>query len=59
VSKFSFDLIERMAADPLFNVLDISISLLQKVKTLQRITRSRLQLRFSKNFLTSCRLATE
>lgn len=59
VSKFSKDLIVRMADDPLFNIIDINRRLLQKVKTLQRITLYRLQLRFSRPFLASCRLGTE
>ena len=59
VSDFSHNLLERVRGEPLFNILDINGRLLRKVQTLQRITLSRLQLRFSRPFLASCRLGAE
>ncbi|XP_067944045.1 run domain Beclin-1-interacting and cysteine-rich domain-containing protein-like isoform X1 [Watersipora subatra] len=59
VSNFSRDLLLKMAEDPLFNLLDINRGILHKVKTLQQITLSRLQLRLCRIFLASCRLGTE
>ena len=59
VSDFSHNLLERVRGEPLFNILDINGRILRKVQTLQRITLSRLQLRFSRPFLASCRLGAE
>uniref|UniRef100_A0A146LY27 Run domain Beclin-1 interacting and cystein-rich containing protein n=1 Tax=Lygus hesperus TaxID=30085 RepID=A0A146LY27_LYGHE len=55
VSNFSFNLLEQMASDPLFNIGDINANIYNRVKVMERIRTLRLQLHFLKDFLLTCK----
>ncbi|KAK9509841.1 hypothetical protein O3M35_004744 [Rhynocoris fuscipes] len=59
VSNFSFNLLEQMVTDPLFSLCDINPNLYKRVKVLNRAKNTRLQLHYIKDFLLTCRFATE
>ncbi|KAI8503478.1 hypothetical protein Bbelb_184490 [Branchiostoma belcheri] len=56
VSNFSLDLINKMHAEPLFNISDINPALYRKVRALDAVRDVRQQLYHLRNFLRTCRL---
>ncbi|XP_054933587.1 run domain Beclin-1-interacting and cysteine-rich domain-containing protein-like isoform X4 [Dermacentor andersoni] len=58
VSNFARDLLDRMAADPLFNVRDLNPSLFRRVKALDRIRQCRIALHYLQQYIHCCRHAT-
>uniref|UniRef100_A0A023F0V8 RUN domain-containing protein n=1 Tax=Triatoma infestans TaxID=30076 RepID=A0A023F0V8_TRIIF len=59
VSNFSYNLLEQMGTDPLFTLCDINPNLYKRVKILCRTRNIRLQLHYIKDFLLTCRFASE
>lgn len=59
VSNFARDLLDRMAADPLFNVRDLNPSLFRRVKALDRIRQCRIALHYLQQYIHCCRHATQ
>ncbi|XP_072555870.1 run domain Beclin-1-interacting and cysteine-rich domain-containing protein-like isoform X1 [Paramormyrops kingsleyae] len=57
VSNFAWDLLAKIAGDPLFNLKDINFSLYKKVKTLDAVRVLRVQLYHMKNLFKTCRMA--
>ncbi|XP_075535630.1 run domain Beclin-1-interacting and cysteine-rich domain-containing protein rubicon isoform X3 [Dermacentor variabilis] len=58
VSNFARDLLDRMAADPLFNVRDLNPSLFRRIKALDRIRQCRIALHYLQQYIHCCRHAT-
>ncbi|XP_073995162.1 run domain Beclin-1-interacting and cysteine-rich domain-containing protein rubicon [Rhodnius prolixus] len=59
VSNFSYNLLEQMGTDPLFTLCDINPNLYKRVKILCRTRNIRLQLYYIKDFVFTCRFATD
>ncbi|XP_077516256.1 run domain Beclin-1-interacting and cysteine-rich domain-containing protein-like isoform X2 [Amblyomma americanum] len=59
VSNFARNLLERMAADPLFNVRDLNPGLYRRVKALEKIRQCRVALQYLAQYIHSCRRAVE
>ncbi|XP_014248019.1 run domain Beclin-1-interacting and cysteine-rich domain-containing protein [Cimex lectularius] len=59
VSDFSYNLLEKMMDDPLFNVSDRNPDLYKRVKNLEKLRTLRLQLPLLKEFLFQCRYYTQ
>ncbi|KAH7961392.1 hypothetical protein HPB52_008793 [Rhipicephalus sanguineus] len=58
VSNFARDLLDRMAADPLFNIRDLNPDLYRRVKVLNRLRQCRTALHYLHQYILCCRLAT-
>nr|CAB3262665.1 uncharacterized protein LOC100181521 [Phallusia mammillata] len=58
VSNFSYDLIQGISSDPLFNLNDINSNIYKKVKSLSSILALRKQMLPLFKYIQACRLAT-
>ncbi|XP_075745712.1 run domain Beclin-1-interacting and cysteine-rich domain-containing protein-like [Rhipicephalus microplus] len=58
VSNFARDLLDRMAADPLFDIRDLNTDLYRRVKVLNRLRQCRTALHYLHQYILCCRLAT-
>lgn len=59
VSTFSYRLLDQMSTDPLFPLNDLNSNIYKKVKQLDKVRQSRLQLFYLKDFLLTCRFAEQ
>uniref|UniRef100_A0A1A8HQS7 KIAA0226 n=1 Tax=Nothobranchius kuhntae TaxID=321403 RepID=A0A1A8HQS7_NOTKU len=59
VSNFAWDLLSKIAGDPLFNPSDINSGLYKKIKALESVRVLRLQLFHMKNLFRTCRFSKE
>lgn len=55
VSNFSYRLLDQMFTDPLFNVMDLNVSLYRRARELQKVRLLRVALFYLKDFIFSCR----
>ncbi|KAF0751567.1 Uncharacterized protein FWK35_00032927, partial [Aphis craccivora] len=57
VSCFSFNLLEKMLFDPLFNITDLNSVLYKRARGLDKVRMYRMQLYYIKDFIFLCRYA--
>ncbi|XP_025191827.1 run domain Beclin-1-interacting and cysteine-rich domain-containing protein [Melanaphis sacchari] len=57
VSCFSFNLLEKMLFDPLFNITDLNSVLYKRARGLDKVRMYRMQLHYIKDFIFLCRYA--
>ncbi|XP_065203100.1 run domain Beclin-1-interacting and cysteine-rich domain-containing protein-like isoform X2 [Planococcus citri] len=55
VSNFSFDLLDQMFTDPLFNIMDLNQMLYHRARDLQKVRLLRVSLFYIKDFIFSCK----
>ena len=56
---FAYQLLDQITNFPLFRVNDLNPQLYTRVKSLQQTKNARIQLKFIKDFVKSCRFAVE
>jgi run domain Beclin-1 interacting cysteine-rich containing protein len=59
VSSFSYRLLDQMFGDPLFAIGDVSPGLYRKARQLDCTRQLRMQLYYLKDFVLTCRFATQ
>ena len=59
VSNFAFDYLNRIYADPSFNLHDLNPKLFEKNKPLRVVAELRLSLYYLRNYILTCRFAKE